>query len=62
MYMLLLLNTDKLILFSIVGKPYRGGALEFLVGVLDRGFEIRFFRQRIVVLPLQSRKSVLHCL
>ena len=41
---------------------YRGGALELFVGVLDRGFEIRLFRLRVVVLPLQRRKSVLHCL
>ena len=49
-------------LLSTVSMPYRGGSLELLVGVLDGGFEVCLFRQRIVVLPLQSREPVLHCL
>lgn len=45
---------------SVCETPYRGSALQLLVGVLDRSFEVRLLGQSIVVLTLQRRKPVLY--
>ena len=52
--------TKKLIPAMRCTTPHRGGTFKLLVGVLNRRFKVRLFRQRIIVLPLQCRKSVLY--